>query len=190
MRYQPQTAALDSFFPVPGPIILEIGFGMGETTAAIARSRPNCNFLGIEVYPPGVGALLRRIEDQSLSNVRIIHHDAFEVIRDMVPTGCLAGIHVFFPDPWPKARHHKRRLIQPAFVAMLAQRLNAGGYLHCATDWQAYAVHMFEVLQSEPLLRNTAEGFAPRPEYRPVTKFETRGVKLGHGVWDLVFSRV
>lgn len=189
-RYQPRAMSVGSYFGSQAPLILEIGFGMGETTAAIARSKPDHNFLGLEVYPPGIGALLRRIEEQALTNVRIIHHDAFEVVRDMVPMSFLAGVHIFFPDPWPKARHHKRRLIQQNFVNMLAQRLSPGGYLHCATDWQHYAEHMFEVLAAEPLLRNTADRFAPRPEYRPSTKFEKRGVNLGHGVWDLIFRRV
>ncbi len=188
-RYQPQPASLERLFERPAPLILEIGFGMGETTAAIATTLSDHNFMGLEVYPPGIGALLRRIEDQSLLNVRIIHHDAFEVVRDMVAPASLAGIHIFFPDPWPKARHHKRRLIQPPFVELLAQRLQAGGYLHCATDWQHYAEQMLAVLQAETRLNNTADTYAPRPAYRPITKFEQRGVQLGHAVWDLVFKR-
>jgi tRNA (guanine-N7-)-methyltransferase len=189
-RFRPQPLALETLFARPAPLILEIGFGMGETTAAIARSLPEHNFLGLEVYPPGIGALLRRIDEQALQNVRIIHHDAFEVVRDMIAPNSLAGIHIFFPDPWPKVRHHKRRLIQPAFVAMLARRLRPDAYLHCATDWQHYAEHMLTVLQGEPWLSNTSSGFAARPAYRPITKFEQRGVKLGHGVWDLLFKRV
>jgi tRNA (guanine-N7-)-methyltransferase len=188
-RYQPQPARLDRLFERSAPLILEIGFGMGETTAAIATTLSDHNFIGLEVYPPGIGALLRRIEEQGLLNVRIIHHDAFEVVRDMIAPASLAGIHIFFPDPWPKARHHKRRLIQSPFVELLAQRLQTGGYLHCATDWQNYAEQMLAVLQGEPQLENTASTYAPRPPYRPITKFERRGIQLGHAVWDLVFKR-
>jgi len=170
-------------------LVLEIGFGMGDATAAIAAASPGINFLGVEVHPPGVGALLQRIDALGLANVRIVQHDAVEVLRDMVPVDALAGVHLFFPDPWHKKRHHKRRLIQAPFVALLASRLAPGGYLHCATDWQPYAEQMLEVLSAEPALRNTAEGYAPRPDYRPLTKFENRGLKLGHGVWDLVFRK-
>lgn len=171
------------------PTVLEIGFGMGETTAAIAAARSDTDFLGLEVHTPGVGSLLKLIAEADLGNVRIIQHDAVEVVRDMILPGSLAGIHIFFPDPWPKKRHHKRRLIQPPFVALLASRLAPGGYFHCATDWQEYANQMLEVLSGEALLTNTADGFAPRPEYRPLTKFEQRGLRLGHGVWDVVFRR-
>ncbi|HEY4371174.1 MAG TPA: tRNA (guanosine(46)-N7)-methyltransferase TrmB [Burkholderiales bacterium] len=173
------------------PIILEIGFGMGETTARIAQAMPEKNFLGLEVHMPGVGALLKLVAERELANVRVIQHDAVEVVQHMIAPGSLAGIHVFFPDPWPKARHHKRRLIQPPFVQLLATRLAPGGYLHCATDWEHYAEQMLEVLSAESLLANTAPagGYAERPAYRPVTKFENRGLKLGHGVWDVVFAR-
>jgi tRNA (guanine-N7-)-methyltransferase len=171
------------------PVVLEIGFGMGETTAAIAQAHPERDFLGIEVHAPGVGALLKRIEALSLSNVRVIRHDAVEVVEQMIPARSLAGIHVFFPDPWPKKRHHKRRLLQPAFVHALAERLAAGGYLHAATDWEDYAREMLATLSAEPSLANTAADFAPRPPWRPETKFEARGVALGHGVFDLVFTR-
>ena len=186
-----QEAALD-FGPVFGrdaPVIVEIGFGMGDATAAIAQQLPAIDFLGVEVHTPGVGALLRQIGERGLSNLRLVQHDAVEVLRSMVPPGSLAGIHVFFPDPWHKKRHHKRRLIQPPFVAELAQHLATGGYLHCATDWEPYAQQMLEVLDAEPLLVNTADGYAPCPDYRPKTKFEARGLRLGHGVWDLVFRR-
>jgi tRNA (guanine-N7-)-methyltransferase len=183
------------------PLVLEIGFGMGETTASIAAARPETDFLGVEVYPAGVGSLLMRIEALGLRNLCVVQHDAVEVARDTIAPGSLSGIHVFFPDPWPKARHHKRRLIQPPFVALLASRLRPGGYLHCATDWEHYAVQMLAVLAGEPLLENTAgptrladsaqacAGFAERPDYRPQTKFERRGLRLGHRVWDLVFLR-
>jgi len=172
------------------PLILEIGFGMGEATAHIAALMPEKNFLGCEVHEPGVGALLKRIGERGLGNVRIIQHDAVEVIDRMLPEGSLDGVHIFFPDPWHKTKHHKRRLIQPPLVAQLAARLKPGGYLHCATDWQPYAEQMLQVLSAEPRLRNTADGYAPRPDYRPPTKFEQRGLRLGHGVWDLVFVRV
>ena len=171
------------------PLILEIGFGMGETSAQIAASMPEQNFLGIEVHTPGVGSLLKLIGEQQLTNLRLIQHDAFEVLTHMIAPATLAGVHIFFPDPWHKARHHKRRLIQPPLVALLASRLAPGGYLHCATDWEEYAEQMLAVLSAEPTLQNSASGFAPRPPYRPVTKFEKRGLRLGHGVWDLVFRK-
>ncbi len=171
------------------PLVVEIGFGMGDATAQIATARPETDFLGIEVHPPGVGALLQRIDERGLGNVRIVQHDAVDVLEQMVAPASLAGVHVFFPDPWHKKRHHKRRLIQPPFVALLASRLAPGGYLHCATDWQPYAEQMLEVLSAEPQLANRFDGYAPRPDYRPLTKFENRGLRLGHGVWDLVFER-
>jgi tRNA (guanine-N7-)-methyltransferase len=141
------------------------------------------------VHAPGVGSLLKQLEENGTTNVRVVQHDAVEVMRDMVPPGSLAGLHVFFPDPWPKKRHHKRRLIQPAFATLAAERLVRGGHLHVATDWQDYAEHVLAVLEATPGLANTAEAFAPRPATRPETKFERRGLKLGHGVWDIVFTR-
>jgi tRNA (guanine-N7-)-methyltransferase len=171
------------------PTILEIGFGMGDTTAHIARQMPDKNFIGVEVHTPGVGSLLKQIGEQGIQNLRLIQHDAFEVLNHMIPDGSLAGVHVYFPDPWHKARHNKRRLIQPAFVKLLCEKLKTGGYIHLATDWEDYAVQMLEVLGAEPALQNTAEGYAPQPAYRPLTKFENRGLKLGHGVWDLVFTK-
>lgn len=171
------------------PVIFEIGFGMGHTTADIAAAHPQNDYLGVEVHTPGVGSLLKEIQVQGLSNIRIIQHDAVEVLSHMIPDHSLAGIHIYFPDPWPKKRHHKRRLIQPSLVELLARKLKPGGYLHCATDWQDYAVQMLEVLSNEHGLKNTSEMFAPRPQWRPITKFEQRGIKLGHGVWDLVFIR-
>ena len=171
------------------PTILEIGSGMGETTAAIAAAMPEKNFIAVEVHTPGVGALLKLIEEKRLTNLRVIQHDAVEVVQQMIDANTLAGIHLFFADPWPKARHHKRRIVQPPFVKLLATCLAPGGYLHCATDWEPYAQHMLEVLLSEPQLVNPSRGFSARPDYRPITKFETRGIRLGHGVWDLVFTR-
>ena len=171
------------------PVILEIGCGMGETTARIALAAPQTNFLGIEVHAPGVGALLKLVDDADLTNVRLIRHDAVEVVQDMIAPESLSGIHIFFPDPWPKVRHHKRRLIQAPFVSLLASRLIPGGYLHCATDWEDYAQEILLLLSAEPLLANTAESFVPRPAYRPLTKFEHRGLKLGHAVRDVIFAR-
>jgi len=171
------------------PCVLEIGFGMGDATIAIAQALPGTDFIGVEVHTPGVGALLKRIGETGATNLRIVQHDAVEVLQQMIVPGSLAGVHVFFPDPWHKKKHNKRRLIQPGFVDALVSRLQAGGYLHCATDWQPYAEQMLQVLSAAPGLVNTAEGYAERPAYRPLTKFENRGLKLGHGVWDLVFTR-
>ncbi len=184
-----QPLDLAAVFGRAAPKILEIGFGMGETTAAIAAAHPENDYLGIEVHTPGVGSLLKQIGERGLSNLRLIQHDAVEVLREMIAPGALDGAHIFFPDPWPKKRHHKRRLVQTDFVALLADRLKPGGYLHLATDWEEYAEQMLAVLTAEPQLENTADGYAPRPEYRPQTKFETRGLKLGHGVRDIVFRK-
>ena len=177
-----------------GLVILEIGFGMGEATAHIAKVRPSDFFLCCEVHEPGVGALLKRIGEQDIQNIRILQHDAVEVIDNMLPLASLDGVHIFFPDPWHKSRHNKRRLIQTPLIAKLAARLKSGAYIHCATDWEPYAVQILEVLSAEPLLQNTADkdqgGYAVKPDYRPLTKFENRGLKLGHGVWDVVFQRV
>jgi tRNA (guanine-N7-)-methyltransferase len=189
IAFSPAPLDLERAFGRRAPKILEIGFGMGETTAAIAAAHPESDYLGIEVHTPGVGALLRRVEALGLTNVRVIQHDAVEVISRMIAPDTLDGAHVFFPDPWPKKRHHKRRLLQPGFVHLLATRMKPNAYLHAATDWEDYAAQMLEVLSAEPLLANTATGYAPRPDSRPLTKFETRGTRLGHGVWDLVFRR-
>ncbi len=172
------------------PLILEIGFGMGETTVAIAQRMPEKDFLAIDVHTPGIGNLLKRIAESGVTNIRVMRHDAVEVVRGMLLPASLDGIHIFFPDPWPKTRHHKRRLIQPAFVQLLASRLKPGGLLHLATDWEDYAQQMLAVLSAEPLLKNTTDCYAERPAYRPLTKFEQRGLRLGHGVWDVIFSRV
>ena len=171
------------------PQVLEIGFGMGDATAAIAQALPGTDFIGVEVHTPGVGALLKQIGERGLTNLRLIQHDAVDVLQQMIAPGTLAGVHVFFPDPWHKKKHNKRRLIRPEFVRLLAGRLAPGGYLHCATDWQPYAEQMLAVLSAESMLQNTAEAYAARPGHRPLTKFEHRGLRLGHGVWDLVFVR-
>ena len=187
--YQPEPADLAALFGRNAPTVLEIGFGMGEATAHIAGLMPEKNFLCCEVHTPGVGALLKRIGDLGLTNLRIVQHDAVDVLDHMLPPQSLAGVHIFFPDPWHKARHNKRRLVQPHFVAKLLPRLQSGGYIHCATDWEPYAQQILEVLSAQHELVNTAHGFAPRPEYRPLTKFENRGLRLGHGVWDVVFRK-
>ncbi len=203
------------------PRIVEIGFGMGESTAQIAQARPNDVFLGLEVHEPGVGALLKRIGELDLHNLRLISHDAVEILERMIAPNSLDGVHIFFPDPWHKTRHHKRRLIQKEFVELLVSRLKPNGYLHLATDWQHYAEQMLLVLNHHPLLRNQStqkvrlgailgidqdqtiggidwtaeqlqgmhEGFVDKPSYRPLTKFENRGLKLGHGVWDLLYRK-
>ena len=189
LPYQPQPLDLNHLFNRAAPKILEIGFGMGEGMADIAQAHPENDYLGVEVHTPGVGALLKQLGERGLSNVRIVQHDAVEVLSQMLAPDSLAGVHVFFPDPWHKTRHHKRRLIQPPLVRLLASRLAPGGYLHLATDWEDYAVQMLDVLRAEPTLVNTATDYAPRPESRPLTKFEARGLRLGHGVWDLLFTR-
>lgn len=190
LPFRPEPVDLAQVFGRKAPQIVEIGFGMGQATAQIAQARPDDDFVGIEVHAPGVGGLCKLIEEGGITNLRIVQHDAVEVLRDMIPEASLAGVHIYFPDPWPKKRHHKRRLVQGPFVKLIASRLAPGGYLHCATDWEEYAQQMLEVLSAEPLLANTAEGFAPKPDYRPLTKFENRGIKLGHGVWDVVFRKV
>lgn len=189
LNYQQQPLDYPATFGRVAPVVLEIGFGMGEASAHIAAVLPDTDFIGCEVHEPGVGAYLKRIGEQSLSNVRIIRHDAVEVLENMIAPASLSGVHIFFPDPWHKKRHHKRRLIQPPLVALLTSRLAPGGYLHCATDWEPYAQQMLEVLSAAPELANTADTYADKPHYRPLTKFENRGLRLGHGVWDLVFRK-
>ena len=195
LEYKPELCSFETVFnrnkPGAWPTVLEIGFGMGEATAQIAAGMPDTNFLCCEVHTPGVGALLKRIEEFNLTNIRILQHDAVEVIDNMLALGSLDGVHIFFPDPWHKKKHNKRRLIQAPLIAKLGARLKPGGYLHCATDWQPYAEQILEVLSAEPMLQNTSpDGYATKPDYRPLTKFENRGIKLGHGVWDVVFKRV
>lgn len=191
IEYAPQVLDLDQTFTrSESKKILEIGFGMGDATAKIAQTLPGCDFLAVEVHTPGVGSLLKLMQEGEIHNIRIIQHDAVEVLQHMLAEGSLDGVHIFFPDPWHKKRHHKRRLIQAEFIKLLCAKLKAGAYIHVATDWQEYAEWVLEVLRSVSQLQNTAEEYAEKPDYRPLTKFENRGLKLGHGVWDLVFRRV
>lgn len=189
IEYRPQPLDMDAAFGRSAPKVLEIGFGMGTATAEIAARRPDTDFLGIEVHGPGVGNLFKLIDERGVSNLRVIRHDAVEVVDNMLAPQSLDGFHLYFPDPWPKKRHHKRRLIQPALVKLLVRKLGTNGYLHLATDWEDYAEHMLVVLQAEPGLANTATGYAPRPEYRGTSGFERKGLAKGHDVWDLVFRK-
>ena len=190
LPYRPVPLDFAAAFGRPAPTVLEIGFGMGDATASIAEAAPETNFIGVEVHAPGVGALLKRIGERGLANLRLVQHDAVDVVEHMIAPDSLAGVHVFFPDPWHKAKHNKRRLIHTEFVRLVASRLAPGGYLHCATDWEPYATQMLEVLSAEPALANRGEhGFIKRPAHRPLTKFENRGLGLGHGVWDLMFTK-
>ena len=188
--FQNHAIDLNQTFGRNQPKVLEIGFGMGVATAEIAQRLPDYDFLAIDVHGPGVGNLCKLIAEQNISNIRVMRHDAVEVVEQMLSDGSLHGIHIFFPDPWHKKRHNKRRLIQQPFIEKLLPKLAQGGYIHLATDWEEYAVQMLEVLQSFPdKLQNTATDYAPTPDYRPETKFEARGKRLGHGVWDLVFTK-
>lgn len=187
--YAPTPLDLDRVFGRAAPRVLEIGFGNGDTLVELASASPGTDFVGVEVHPPGVGHCLLAIESRGLANVRVIAHDAVEVLANQVPESSLDEVLLYFPDPWPKKRHHKRRLLKPAFVRALAERLAPDGYLHAATDWEDYAQEMLATLGAEPLLRNTVDDFAPRPAWRPETRFEARGLRLGHRVFDLVFRR-
>lgn len=189
LPYVEQPMDFAATFGRQAPVVLEIGFGMGDATAKIAQALPDTDFIGCEVHEPGVGALLKHIGEMNLGNLRLVRHDAVEVLEHMIAPNSLAGVHIFFPDPWHKKKHNKRRLIQAPFVAKLLTRVAPGGYLHCATDWEPYAQQMLEVLGANPDLVNTASGYAEKPAYRPLTKFENRGLRLGHGVWDLVFRK-
>jgi tRNA (guanine-N7-)-methyltransferase len=179
---------LDELFGRAAPRVLEIGFGMGDATAAMAAADPDRDYLAVEVHTPGIGNLLALIGERGLTNVRVAHGDAMELVRRIAP-GSLDAVHVFFPDPWPKARHHKRRLIRPANVAVLRERLRSGGTLHCATDWAHYAESMAQTLAADPGLVNACDGFAPRPAHRPETKFEKRGTGSGREIFDLLYRR-
>jgi tRNA (guanine-N7-)-methyltransferase len=188
--FRPEPLDFKAVFGKAGKQVFEIGFGMGETTAQIAQANPDWHILGSEVYKPGVGALLGRIEREQLSNIRIIEYDAVEVLSHMIPDSSLDAVHIYFPDPWPKKRHHKRRLIQPWFITLLCKKIKAGGILHMATDWPDYAAQMLDVCTASADLINTAgDGYAERPQWRPLTKFEARGLRLGNPVADLVFQK-
>lgn len=182
---------LDEVFERSAPVVLEIGFGMGKSLVEMAAAEPDKNFIGIEVHTPGVGACLMDAAEQGLTNLRVFEHDAIEVLAQCIPDSSLARVQLFFPDPWHKKRHHKRRIVQPAFVENLRQKLAIGGVFHMATDWENYAEHMLEVMQNAPGFANQSEtnDYVPRPDHRPLTKFEKRGHRLGHGVWDLMFER-
>jgi tRNA (guanine-N7-)-methyltransferase len=171
------------------PLVAEVGFGMGDSLLAMAKAEPGLNFVGIEVHPPGVGRLINSAAKEEVRNLRVFMADAKDVLIDCIPDSSLARFQLYFPDPWHKKKHHKRRIVQPEFIALIASKLQPGGLLHMATDWREYAEHMLEVVRAEPQLVNTAEDFAPRPEFRPITKFEMRGERLGHGVWDLLLRK-
>jgi tRNA (guanine-N7-)-methyltransferase len=189
LPFRPEPLDFSATFGRTAPVVIEIGCGMGDATVQVAAAAPGTDFIGIEVHEPGVGALLKRIGEEKLANLRVLRHDAVEVLEHMVPPSSLAGVHIWFPDPWHKFKHHKRRLVQPPFIDLLTSRLAPGGLLHLATDWEPYAVQMLDVLGAAPGLVNTFDGYAPRPDGRPLTKFEARGLNLGHGVWDLLFRR-
>lgn len=192
IEYQNQPINLNSEFTREAPKIIEIGFGMGNATWQIAKNNEQNDYLGIEVHLPGVGSLLMHIQENNVNNIRVIRHDAVEVLKNMIPDNSIHGFHIYFPDPWHKKRHHKRRIIQNEFVTLLAKKLKSGGYIHLATDWENYAVWMLDILRQNERLVNQSisNDYIPRPEYRPLTKFENRGINLGHGVWDLLFKKV
>ena len=180
----------DAFQNRSGELVLEIGFGMGTSTAEIAKANPNKNYIAIEVHSPGVGNLIKLIQENDIFNLKIIQHDAVEVLNTMIKNDSLDGIHIFFPDPWPKKRHHKRRLIQDSFLKLMAQKIKQSGYLHIATDWEDYALWIIDLLDKETLLQKTSEDFFRKPDYRPLTKYENRGIKLGYKVWDMIYRRL
>lgn len=180
----------DAFQNRSGELVLEIGFGMGTSTAEIAKANPNKNYIAIEVHSPGVGNLIKLIQENDIFNLKIIQHDAVEVLNTMIKNDSLDGIHIFFPDPWPKKRHHKRRLIQESLLKLMAQKIKQSGYLHIATDWEDYALWIIDLLDKETLLQKTSEDFFRKPDYRPLTKYENRGIKLGYKVWDMIYRRL
>lgn len=191
IEYSGEPKNFDAVFSKPAELVLEIGFGNGEQMHFAATNEPQRNFIGVEVHGPGVGRLLNALAEDNLNNARIYQHDAVEVLKHEIPDASLAEVRIYFPDPWHKKRHHKRRMIQADFVKLLCRKMKPGGLLHLATDWENYAVHMWDVCDAEPLLENQngVRGFAARPEWRRQTHFETRGLKLGHGVWDLLYTR-
>jgi len=190
--YQEQMLDMKALFGREAPVVLEIGFGMGKSLVEMAKNAPEKNFIGIEVHTPGVGACLADAGEAGITNLRILNHDAVEVLEHMIPEQSLATFQLYFPDPWHKARHHKRRIVQPAFIENMRHKLAIGGVIHMATDWENYAEYMLEVLQAATDFKNTSPSgnYAERPDWRPLTKFENRGNKLGHGVWDLLFERI
>jgi tRNA (guanine-N7-)-methyltransferase len=181
---------LDDWFGRSAPVTLEIGPGMGETTAALAENEPEVNYLAVDVYPPGLAQLMMRAEAGDLKNLRVMRGDAVVLLEDHLPPASLSAVRIFYPDPWPKKKHHKRRIVQPALVSVVASRLVPGGTLHLATDWEHYAEHMLEVCSAEPRLRNRHDGWAPRPPWRPLTKFESRAENEGRVSRDLIFERI
>ena len=185
------TLDLEQIFGRTAPIVFEIGFGNGSSLAEMAEKQPDTNFIGVEVHRPGVGHLLKLIEEKNLTNLRVACSDAVELLKDRIADDALDRLQLYFPDPWHKKRHHKRRIIQPAFVNLLSKKIKSGGYLHMATDWQHYAEQMLDDLSQNDDFINCADdsSYISRPDYRPLTKFEQRGQKLGHGVWDLLFKR-
>jgi len=191
IAYQNTNIDLNTIFNRDSPKIIEIGFGMGHATWQIAKNNTDNDYLGIEVHLPGVGSLLMQVEENNVANLRVIRHDAVEVIKNMIPNNSISGFHIFFPDPWHKKRHHKRRIIQNEFIQLLTTKLVSNGYIHLATDWENYAIWMLEILKAQPQLINQSvtNDYVLRPDYRPITKFENRGINLGHGVWDLVFIK-
>jgi tRNA (guanine-N7-)-methyltransferase len=182
---------LSQVFGRSAPLIVEIGFGSGDSLAKMAAANPDKDYIGIEVHRPGVGHLMLLLDQLGLTNVRIYCHDAIEIIERKIADNSLAGVHLFFPDPWPKKKHHKRRIVRPSFVELLARKLQPGGYFHAATDWQNYAESMLEVLSAGTGISNSSNAgdYCERPDYRPLTRFEQRGMRLGHGVWDLIFRK-
>ncbi len=189
VEYQAVLLDLDQVFGRKAPRVLEIGFGMGQSLAAMAGAAPDTDYIGVEVYRPGVGSLLRELGNHDIKNVRVISEDAVQVLEQMIPDAALDRVQLFFPDPWPKKRHHKRRIVQPGFLDLLSRKIKKGGIFHMATDWEEYAQHMMEVATAHPSFVNECgDGeYAPRPDYRPMTRFEMRGQRLGHGVRDLLF---
>ena len=191
IEYTDSPLDLNAAFDNPAPVVLEVGFGMGKSLVEMAQAHPQLNYLGIEVHRPGVGACLSYAGELGVKNLRVMEHDAVEVLKNMIPEGGLHRMQLLFPDPWHKKRHHKRRIVQPDFIALVAEKLAQGGHFHMATDWEPYAEHMLEYMSQSEQFANTSEtnDFVPRPDYRPITKFETRGQRLGHGVWDLIFEK-